>query len=86
MEKGRATDGRKETRKPMLTKDPVCGAELEALETAVLASFDGELYAFCCYRCLNTFSENPEEYVRKAKSLACEPAEEPVDEPAPVAG
>lgn len=74
----------------MLTKDVVCGAELDALETAVLASYEGELYAFCCYRCLNAFSESPEKYVTKGKSLATEPVDElvdePVDEPAPVAG
>ena len=65
----------------MLTRDPVCGAELEALDTAVLASFDGELFAFCSYRCLNCFSEHPEEYVHEGAAFACEELE-----PLPVAG
>ena len=61
-----------ETQVHMLTKDPVCGAELEALETAVLASYEGELYAFCSYQCLNAFCERPEEYAEEGAAMAPE--------------
>jgi YHS domain-containing protein len=59
----------------MLTRDPVCGAELEALDTAVLASYDGELYAFCSYHCLNAFSDDPKAYAREGASFAHEEPE-----------
>jgi len=44
--------------------DPVCGAKLEEIDTAVMVCYKGELLAFCCKRCLQEFSENPDAYLR----------------------
>ena len=54
---------------PSLTHDPVCGSHLEAVDTAVLTSYRGELFAFCSYRCLSRFSEDPESYLREEKDV-----------------
>lgn len=45
------------------TVDPVCGSELEELDTAILTCYGGQLLAFCSRRCLEAFSENPEGFL-----------------------
>lgn len=46
-------------------KDPVCGAHLEEIDTAVLTCYKGQLVAFCSLECLDHFSESPEGYIEE---------------------
>ena len=50
-------------------QDPVCGAHLEEIDTAVLTCFEGQILAFCSHRCLNDFSEHPQDFPLEEKSL-----------------
>ena len=50
-------------------KDPVCGARLEEIDTAVLTCYEGQIMAFCSHRCLNDFSEHPQDFLRVEEKL-----------------
>jgi len=43
-------------------KDPVCGAEIEDIESALTENYEMHDYFFCSQECLDKFNEHPEEY------------------------
>ncbi len=48
--------------------DPVCGMELTPGQVEAQARYKGKAYFFCSEECRQTFTENPEEFVRNAAS------------------
>ena len=57
---GRAS--RKEKLK--MTKDPVCGMEIDEKAAAGKSEYEGKTYYFCSSGCKKTFDANPAKYVK----------------------
>ena len=49
-------------------KDPVCGADVAAGESAVTLDYKGTTYYFCCPGCRRSFEKQPEKYLVQAAS------------------
>ncbi|AFN74040.1 hypothetical protein MROS_0799 [Melioribacter roseus P3M-2] len=43
--------------------DPVCGMELNNIESAPRIAYNGRMYYFCCPKCKSLFVKAPESYV-----------------------
>ncbi|MFQ5846905.1 MAG: YHS domain-containing protein [Candidatus Methylomirabilales bacterium] len=50
-----------------MTKDPVCGMEVEEAKAAATSDYQGLTYYFCAKGCKATFDKNPEKYVGKTE-------------------
>lgn len=48
-----------------MTKDPVCGMEVDPKQAAAKTEYKGRTYYFCAGACRETFSKNPEKYLAK---------------------
>lgn len=46
-----------------MTKDPVCGMEVDGKGAELKANYKGEIYYFCCSACQKQFTTNPEKFV-----------------------
>ncbi len=46
-----------------MVTDPVCGRDVNPVETTVQSEHDGEVYYFCSINCREAFVENREEYL-----------------------
>jgi Cu+-exporting ATPase len=42
-----------------LTRDPVCGMQVDPARAGPRFEHDGESYSFCCDGCLNLFKAEP---------------------------
>jgi YHS domain-containing protein len=51
-----------------MTKDPVCGMEVDTLSAEYSAQYKGTDYYFCSESCKKQFTANPEKFVKSAKS------------------
>ena len=49
-----------------VTKDPVCGMELNIENTEERSEYWGRTFYFCSDQCRNKFDENPAQYVSRA--------------------
>jgi YHS domain-containing protein len=45
-------------------KDPVCGMEVDASESNLVAQHKGKDYYFCAQTCLEAFQKNPGKYLK----------------------
>lgn len=43
--------------------DPVCGMDIDDINTAGKSDYMGQTYYFCSADCKNNFDEKPEEYI-----------------------
>ena len=51
-----------------MTKDPVCGMDVDEKTAAGKAEYKGQTYHFCSPGCKTVFDKNPEQYVSKGQS------------------
>ena len=51
-----------------MTKDVVCGMQVDEKKAPATSSYQGERYVFCGQQCKDKFDRNPEQYARSAKS------------------
>lgn len=49
-----------------MTKDPVCGMEVDEKKAAATAGYEGKTYYFCAAACKTTFQKEPTKYVAAA--------------------
>jgi Cu+-exporting ATPase len=49
-----------------MTRDPVCGMELEEATAAARSEYEGTTYYFCSDSCKETFDANPGKYAPAA--------------------
>jgi len=47
-----------------MTKDPVCGMQVDDKKAPATSMYEGERYVFCGQECKDTFDENPERYTQ----------------------
>ena len=45
-----------------MTKDPVCGMEVDEKRAAATSKHDGQTYYFCSAQCKKAFDKKPESY------------------------
>ncbi|HLG97012.1 MAG TPA: YHS domain-containing protein [Bryobacteraceae bacterium] len=45
-----------------MTKDPVCGMQVDERNAPANSIYEGAYYAFCCDRCKDEFDSDPERY------------------------
>jgi len=50
-----------------MTKDPVCGMEINPQQAAATSEYQGQTYHFCSPNCKQTFDANPQQYVTQAR-------------------
>ncbi|MGQ0645713.1 MAG: YHS domain-containing protein [Elusimicrobiota bacterium] len=46
----------------MMTKDPVCGMEIDREEAIGVSEHEGQNYYFCCSMCKEKFDADPSRY------------------------
>ncbi len=46
-----------------LTKDPICGMELDLAQTVASYEYLGQIYRFCSHECYDMFRRIPEQYI-----------------------
>ena len=49
-----------------MTKDPVCGMQVDEKGAEATAQHGGKTFHFCSEECHQEFQENPERYVRQS--------------------
>ncbi|HZS50616.1 MAG TPA: YHS domain-containing protein [Bryobacterales bacterium] len=57
-----------------MTKDPVCGMQVDPNKAPATSNYQGKQYAFCGQECKDKFDKNPQQYTHAAQR---EPQEEP---------
>jgi xanthine dehydrogenase accessory factor len=58
---------------PPTAIDPVCGMEVTIAKAKASYEYEGTMYYFCCNGCKLTFSQNPEQYVKRQPTTAIDP-------------
>lgn len=51
-----------------MTKDPVCGMEVDEKKAAGKSEYNGQTYYFCSLGCKKAFDREPEKYAGKAQA------------------
>jgi Cu+-exporting ATPase len=51
-----------------MTKDPVCGMQVDDKKTQATSMHGGQRYAFCSQDCKTKFDQNPERYSQSKQS------------------
>lgn len=51
-----------------MTKDPVCGMQVDEKKASATSTHKGAQYAFCSQQCKDKFDQNPERYAQQSKS------------------
>jgi len=49
-----------------MTKDPVCGMQVDEKKAPAHSTYKGEHYAFCGQQCKEKFDQNPERYASQS--------------------
>jgi YHS domain-containing protein len=49
-----------------MTKDPVCGMQINESDAAGKSEYKGKVYFFCSPSCKSTFDKDPDKYADKA--------------------
>ena len=49
-----------------MTKDPVCGMNVDENNTQHQTQYGGKKYSFCSAQCKQKFEQQPEQYARSA--------------------
>ena len=50
-----------------MTKDPVCGMDVDEKKAAAISEYGGKTYYFCAKGCKAAFDKNPEKCLGKEK-------------------
>jgi Cu+-exporting ATPase len=50
----------------VMTKDPVCGMNVDENNSQYKSEHNGKQYSFCSEQCKNKFDQHPEQYARSA--------------------
>jgi YHS domain-containing protein len=50
----------------IVTKDPVCGMNVDENNSQYRLEHNGKQYSFCSEQCKNKFEQHPEQYARSA--------------------
>jgi len=50
----------------IVTKDPVCGMNVDENNSQYRSEHNGKQYSFCSEQCKNKFEQHPEQYARSA--------------------
>lgn len=61
----------------LLSRDPVCGMDVDPSHAAGQSTFQGRVYLFCSARCLDRFDANPRAYPSAAHSAPRTPTRAP---------
>jgi YHS domain-containing protein len=48
-----------------MSKDPVCGMQVDEKNAKATSSYQGEKYVFCSENCKQKFDKNPQQYAHK---------------------
>jgi|HubBroStandDraft_1064217.scaffolds.fasta_scaffold945956_2 YHS domain-containing protein len=48
-----------------MTKDPVCGMQVDENKAAATSSYQGKKYSFCGQECKNKFDSEPQRYAQQ---------------------
>jgi YHS domain-containing protein len=51
-----------------MTKDPVCGKQVDQNKAPATSSYQGQKYSFCGQDCKNKFDQQPERYAQPKES------------------
>ena len=51
-----------------MSKDPVCGMQVDELKAVAKSEFKGKTYHFCGTKCKETFDKEPSKYASKEAS------------------
>jgi Cu+-exporting ATPase len=49
-----------------MTKDPVCGMQIDEKQAIGKSDYKGQTFYFCSAGCKQKFDSNPEQYARKS--------------------
>ncbi len=55
-----------EDRGILMSKDPVCGMQVDEKNAAGKSEYNGQQFSFCSLSCKQKFDNNPEQYARKS--------------------
>jgi YHS domain-containing protein len=58
-----------------MTKDPVCGKQIDENKAPATTSHRGQKYSFCGQDCKNKFDQQPERYAQSKQAQQHEHAE-----------
>jgi YHS domain-containing protein len=50
-----------------MTKDPVCGMQVDERKAAAKSMYEGKSYSFCSTECKAEFDKKPDKFVGKTK-------------------
>jgi len=50
-----------------MSKDPVCGAQVNEKNPGATATYEGQTFYFCCPHCKEKFLKEPVRYVANSK-------------------
>jgi YHS domain-containing protein len=50
-----------------MTKDPVCGMQVDENKAPATSSYQGKKYSFCGQECKDKFDREPQRYVQSAQ-------------------
>ena len=50
-----------------MTKDPVCGMQVDEKKAPASSTYQGERYVFCGQKCKESFDKSPESYAKASK-------------------
>ena len=50
-----------------MSKDPVCGAQVDAASNPPKTTYQGTEYSFCGQACKQKFDKNPQQYARQSQ-------------------
>ena len=52
----------------MMTKDPICGMDVDPQKTPYNSTYHSKTYYFCSQGCKKSFDKEPQKYVGKSES------------------
>jgi Cu+-exporting ATPase len=52
----------------IMTKDPVCGMQIDEKQAAGKSDYKGQTYHFCSPSCKQKFEQKPDQYAKKQHS------------------
>lgn len=52
-----------------MTKDPVCGMDIDEKMAAGRSEYQGKVYYFCAPGCLKDFEKEPDQYVKTGETM-----------------
>jgi P-type Cu+ transporter len=50
-----------------MTKDPVCGKQVDENKAPATSSYQGKKYSFCGQECKNKFDQQPQNYTQSSQ-------------------